>query len=72
MDGNHSKKGSEQDLLDVLPRLKVGGVVDFDDICLILHLAKVWKQVVAGVPRFATRQFTELGYGVALAICKEI
>jgi predicted O-methyltransferase YrrM len=72
VDGDHSKRGAEQDLRDVLPRLKVGGVIVFDDICHPLHpyLASVWQRVVGSDSRFATWQFTELGYGVAFAIRK--
>jgi len=73
VDGDHSRKGAERDLRDVLPRLKVGGIIVFDDICLPLHhhLAKVWQRVVASDSRFATWQFAELGYGVAFAIKKD-
>lgn len=74
VDGDHSKKGAERDLRDVLPRLKVGGIIIFDDICHPLHpyLAKVWQRVVASDSRFAAWQFNELGYGVAFAIRKDI
>ena len=72
VDGDHSRKGAERDLRDVLPRVKVGGVIVLDDICHPLHryLASVWKKVVVSDPRFGAWQFTELGYGVALAIRK--
>ncbi len=74
VDGDHSRRGAEQDLRDVLPRLKVGGIVVFDDICHPLHpyLAKVWQRVVISDSRFATWQFTELGYGVAFGIRKDL
>jgi len=74
VDGDHSKKGAERDLRDVLPRLKVGGIIVFDDICHPLHpyLAKVWQRVVVSDSRFATWQFAELGYGVAFAIRKDL
>lgn len=70
VDGDHTEKGAEQDLCDVLPRLKVGGVLVFDDISHPLHpyLADVWHQVLVADSRFLTWQFTELGYGVAFAI----
>ena len=32
VDGDHSRCGAERDLLDVLPRLRVGGALVFDDI----------------------------------------
>jgi len=73
VDGDHTERGAERDLYDVLPRLKVGGVLVFDDINHPLHpyLAKVWYRVVAGAAQFVTWQFTELGYGVALAVRRE-
>jgi len=73
VDGDHSEQGSEQDLRDVLPRLKIGGVIVFDDICHPVHpyLAGVWQRIVAADPRFATWHFTELGYGVAFAVRRE-
>ena len=73
VDGNHSERGAEQDLHDVLLRLKVGGVIVFDDICHPAHpyLGDVWRRVVEVNSRFATWQFTELGYGVALAVRRE-
>jgi predicted O-methyltransferase YrrM len=73
VDGDHSAKGAEQDLRDVLPRLKLGGVLVFDDICHpeLPHLAQVWQRVVASDRRFATWEYTELGYGVAFAIRRE-
>lgn len=72
VDGDHSKKGATQDLRDVLPRLKVGGVLVFDDICHPMHpyLARVWQEVVCANSCFSTWQFTELGYGVAVAVRK--
>lgn len=73
VDGDHSERGAEQDLHDVLLRLKVGGVIVFDDICHPAHpyLGDVWNRVVEVNSRFATWQFTELGYGVALAVRRE-
>lgn len=72
VDGDHSKQGAEQDLRNVLPRLKIGGIIVLDDICHPLHpyLASVWQRVVDSDSRFSTWQFTELGYGVAFAIRK--
>jgi len=74
VDGDHSRRGAEQDLRDVLPRVKIGGIIVFDDICHPLHpyLATVWQRVIAKDSRFATWQFAELGYGVAFAIRKDL
>jgi len=73
VDGDHSEWGAEQDLRQVYQRLKIGGVLVFDDICHPLHpyLAGVWQRAVATDRRFATWQFAELGYGVALAVRRQ-
>ncbi|HOG45122.1 MAG TPA: class I SAM-dependent methyltransferase [Anaerolineae bacterium] len=70
VDGDHSRRGAEQDLRDVLPRLKVGGVLVFDDICHPAHryLADIWQRTIVSDQHFATWQYTELGYGVAFAV----
>lgn len=68
VDGDHTEEGAEQDLRDVLPHLKVGGVLVFDDISQYPVLHDVWQRVVAADPRFVTWAFTELGYGVAIAV----
>jgi len=70
VDGDHSKEGAEQDLRDVMPRLKLGGVLIFDDVASPVHpyLNDVWQRVVVADSRFACWQFRELGYGVALAV----
>jgi predicted O-methyltransferase YrrM len=72
VDGDHSRQGAAQDLRDVLPRLKVGGVLVFDDIAhpALPHLDRVWRRVVVADQRFSTWEFSELGYGVALAVRK--
>lgn len=74
VDGDHSEAGAEQDLLDVLPRLSVGGVLVFDDISHPSHmyLKEVWLRTVASNPRFATWQYDELGPGIAIAVRKMI
>ena len=74
VDGDHSERGAAQDLRDVKARLKVGGVIVFDDICHPLHpyLASVWHKVIVQDARFTAWEFTELGYGVAFAIRKKL
>jgi len=70
VDGDHSEEGAVADLLAVLPRLRVGGVLVFDDIAHpeLPHLGRVWDRVVARRPAFTSYAFKELGYGVALAV----
>jgi len=72
VDGDHSEKGAEEDLITVLSRLKIGGVLVFDDICHSNHpyLSDVWNRVVVEDTRFATWEFDEVGFGVALAVRK--
>ncbi len=74
VDGDHSEEGAAADLRLVLPRLKLGGVVVFDDICHPAHpyLHQVWRREVASDRRFACWEYTELGYGVALAVRREV
>lgn len=70
VDGDHTDKGARQDIADVLPRLKVGGVIVFDDIIHPKHryLYDVWREMVAGRDDFSTFEYDETGYGVALGV----
>ncbi|MFV0420823.1 class I SAM-dependent methyltransferase [Oleidesulfovibrio sp.] len=70
VDGDHTPEGAVQDLEDVLPHLRIGGAVVFDDIAHPAHpeLAQVWRDVVLARPEMSGFEFTELGYGVAFAI----
>ena len=70
VDGDHSPEGAERDLRDVLPRLRIGGALVFDDVRHPAHpeLAEVWGRVVVSDRRYAAWQFDGIGYGVALAV----
>lgn len=70
VDGDHSPAGAERDLRDVLPRLRIGGVVVFDDIHHPAHptLRKVWDRVVAADARFSTWEYDDVGFGVAVGV----
>jgi predicted O-methyltransferase YrrM len=70
VDGDHSKRGATQDLKDVLPRVRIGGALVFDDISHPAHpyLFGVWRDVVACDRRFSTWEFDDVGYGVAVAL----
>lgn len=70
VDGDHSEKGAILDIMTVIPRLKIGGVIIFDGIVHPSHpyLANVWKKCIKTDKRFSTWEFTELGYGVAAGI----
>jgi predicted O-methyltransferase YrrM len=73
VDGDHSLQGAAEDLADVLPRLKIGGAIVFDDIVHPQHryLSQVWRHFTQDSERFTTWEFDELGYGVAIAIRKK-
>jgi predicted O-methyltransferase YrrM len=70
VDGDHSRTGATRDLHDVLPRLRVGGALVFDDISHPGHpyLHDVWHRVVVRDRRYATWEFDDVGFGVAVAV----
>ena len=70
IDGDHSPRGAARDLRSVLPRLRVGGALVFDDVRHPTHpeLHRVWRRVVARDRRYATWVYDDLGYGVAVAV----
>ena len=72
VDGDHTEDGATLDLTDVLPYIRVGGALVFDDISHPQHpyLKKVWDEVVAAHPAFTSWSYGELGYGIAVAIRK--
>jgi predicted O-methyltransferase YrrM len=68
VDGDHSVAGAARDLANVLPRLKIGGVIVFDDIVSAPALMRVWSWFVRSDGRFRAWEFTEAGAGVGVAI----
>ena len=70
VDGDHTEEGAAQDLRDVIPHLKLGGFLAFDDLYFpgFEYLSRVWFSVVASDPRFLTWEFKELGNGIAIAM----
>ena len=70
VDGDHSDAGATQDLVDVLPRLAVGGAIVFDDVSHPVHpgLRQVWLDVVESDSRFTTWTCDDLGYGVGVGV----
>ena len=72
VDGDHSEEGARLDLLQVLPRLAIGGVLLLDDITHPQHryLELVWDELVGNNEQFSTAKYTDLGYGVAVAVRK--
>ncbi len=72
VDGDHTARGARADLLTVVPRLKQGGALVFDDVSNHSHpeLLEVWQDVVAADPKMSTFAFTDVGFGVAIAVRK--
>ncbi len=72
VDGDHTYAGAAEDLCDVLPRIKVGGAIVFDDLCHPKHmyLQEVWEKLVVDDPRFTSWTCKEIGYGVGFALRK--
>jgi predicted O-methyltransferase YrrM len=68
VDGDHTALGAATDIANVLPRLKVGGVLLFDDIVQTPALRDVWARLVKRDSRFVTWEYTDAGDGVAAAI----
>jgi predicted O-methyltransferase YrrM len=68
VDGDHSVAGAAADLANVLPRLKVGGALAFDDINSVYVLRRVWRDLVKHDGRFLTWEYTDAGNGVAVAV----
>ena len=54
VDGDHTPRGARRDILDVLPRLRIGGVLVFDDVRHPYHpkLGDVWRRAVDADPRY--------------------
>lgn len=72
VDGDHTDRGAAEDLAEVLPRLKIGGAVVFDDIAHPLHpgLSDIWRRMVEEDRRFSSYSFRSVAYGVGFAIRK--
>jgi len=70
VDGDHSVRGARADLATVMPRLRVGGALVFDDVSNPSHaeLLGVWNDLVVANRSFSTYTFTEIGFGVGIAV----
>lgn len=68
IDGDKSIPGIASDFAHSLPRLRVGGVVIFDDIPAKPVLRRVWDTVVGHDRRYAAWEFQSGDHGVAAAI----
>ena len=72
IDGDHSLKGAYRDIKNVLPRLKIGGAIVFDDISSHehLYLKKLWTKEIKNKNNFYSYEFTDAGLGIAVGIKK--
>ncbi len=72
VDGDHSIGGAARDLENVMTRIKIGGILVFDDISSQEHpyLNKLWSNTVKKKTNFASWEYTDIGLGVAFAIRK--
>jgi predicted O-methyltransferase YrrM len=70
VDGDHSEAGAIGDLRTVMPRVKIGGALIFDDVSNPAHpkLRRVWSETIASRPDFSAFTFDEIGFGVGLAV----
>jgi predicted O-methyltransferase YrrM len=70
VDGDHTETGARIDLVNVLSRVKVGGVIVFDDVSNHSHpeLLQVWRDIIVAHPRFSAYTFTDIGFGVGIAV----
>jgi len=68
VDGDHSLIGGATDLANTLPRLKVGGVIVFDDVGGGGPLWRVWQRMVKRDSRYLSWEFLEAGQGIAAAV----
>jgi predicted O-methyltransferase YrrM len=72
VDGDHSMFGAKADLVNVMPRVRIGGALVFDDIAnpTFPVLRRVWDGIVVADRRFSAWTFDEVGFGVGFAIRK--
>jgi predicted O-methyltransferase YrrM len=70
VDGDHSEAGAGADLATVMPRVKIGGAVVFDDLSNPSHpeLSRVWDEAVRSRSDFSVFTFSEIGFGVGVAV----
>jgi len=70
VDGDHTARGATEDLRNVRTRLKLGGVLVFDDIAHPHHpdLRDVWVREIVRSPMFRTWEFCDLGFGIGVAV----
>ena len=70
IDGDHSTRGARLDIKNVIKRVKIGGIIVFDDIDNPNHrsLKKLWYSTFTNSSRYSTFEFEGIGLGVGFAI----
>ena len=68
IDGDKSVRGIASDFANALPRLKLGGIVVFDDLAVKPVLRRVWDRVVRNNHRYVDWEFDSGTHGVAAAV----
>ena len=68
VDGDKSVGGIASDFASALPRLKVGGIVVFDDLAVKPVLRRIWNRVIREDRRYVEWECDNGTHGVAAAI----
>ena len=68
IDGDKSISGAASDFAAALPRLKVGGIVVYDDMPSLPRLRRIWNKVIKGDTRYVDWEYRNAGFGVAAAV----
>lgn len=68
IDGDKSVAGCATDMANALSRLKIGGVLVFDDLPAVPALERVWDRVVRRDRRYASWEYQNGHFGVAVAV----
>ena len=68
VDGEKSVPGVADDFANTLPRLKVGGVLIYDDLPFFPTSMRIWDKVIRRDRRFVSWEFTGARTGVAIAV----
>jgi hypothetical protein len=70
VDGDHSLDGAWDDLRNVVPRLRVGGVIVFDDTSnpYCPGLDKIWNDLLRADPGISGFSYAGIGTGVSFGI----
>jgi predicted O-methyltransferase YrrM len=68
VDGEKSVPGVADDFANTLPRLKVGGVLIYDDLPFFPTSRRIWDKVINRDRRFVSWEFTGARTGVAIAV----